>query len=76
MKTITLSIDGMMCQHCVAHVTKALSAIEGVTPVVNLEKKNAVCTVAGDVPAEALESRSGRGRLYGYGCGVKRYAGR
>lgn len=56
MKTITLSIDGMMCQHCVAHVTKALSAIEGVTPVVNLEKKNAVCTVAGDVPAEALKA--------------------
>ncbi|MFQ9901625.1 MAG: heavy metal translocating P-type ATPase [Ruthenibacterium sp.] len=55
MKTITLSIDGMMCQHCVAHVTKALSAIEGVTPVVNLEKKNAVCTVAGDVPAETLK---------------------
>ena len=39
MKTITLSIDGMMCQHCVAHVTKALSAIEGVTPVVNLKRK-------------------------------------
>ena len=56
MKTITLSIDGMMCQHCVAHVTKALSAIEGVTPAVNLEKKNAVCTVAGDVPAEALKA--------------------
>ena len=25
------------------------------TPVVNLEKKNAVCTVAGDVPAETLK---------------------
>lgn len=39
MKTITLSIDGMMCQHCVAHVTKALSAIEGVTPVVESGKE-------------------------------------
>ena len=55
MKTVTLSIEGMMCQHCVAHVTKALSAIEGVTPVVDLEKKNAVCTLAGDVPAQALK---------------------
>ena len=54
MKTITLSIDGMMCQHCVAHVTKALEAIEGVTPAVSLENKNAVCTVADGVAADAL----------------------
>ena len=25
-----LDIEGMMCQHCVAHVNKALSGIEGV----------------------------------------------
>lgn len=55
MKTVTLSIEGMMCQHCVAHVTKALSAIEGVTPVVDLEKKNAVCTVEGGVPVQAMK---------------------
>ena len=55
MKTVTLMIDGMMCQHCVAHVTQALSAIEGVTPAVDLEKKTAVCTIAGDVPAEQLK---------------------
>ena len=54
MKTITLSIDGMMCQHCVAHVTKALEAIEGVTPAVSLENKNAVCTVEDGVAADAL----------------------
>ncbi len=39
----TLKIEGMMCQHCVAHVTKALQAIEGVDSVeVNLKKKTAV----------------------------------
>ena len=39
----TLKIEGMMCQHCVAHVTKALSEIEGVSTVeVNLKKKTAV----------------------------------
>ena len=42
MKT-TLKIEGMMCQHCVAHVTKALEGIDGVTSVeVNLKKKTAV----------------------------------
>ena len=41
MKTV-LKIEGMMCQHCVAHVTKALSAVAGVTTVeVNLKKKTA-----------------------------------
>lgn len=38
----TLKIEGMMCQHCVAHVTKALQAIDGVVNVdVNLKKKTA-----------------------------------
>ena len=41
----TIKIDGMMCKHCVAHVTKALSALEGVNSVeVNLEEGTAfVC---------------------------------
>ena len=39
----TLKIDGMMCQHCVAHVTKALQVVAGVTNVeVNLKKKTAI----------------------------------
>ena len=39
----TLKIEGMMCQHCVAHVTKALSSVEGVLSVdVNLKKKTAI----------------------------------
>ncbi len=42
-----LKIEGMMCQHCVAHVTKALQGIEGVEKVeVNLKKKTATVQLA------------------------------
>ena len=45
----TISIEGMMCQHCVAHVTKALTEVPGVTSVnVSLEHKNAVVTGSAD----------------------------
>lgn len=38
----TIRIKGMSCQHCVDSVTKALSAIDGVTNVtVNLENGEA-----------------------------------
>jgi len=37
-----LVIDGMMCMHCVAHVQKALEAVDGVETVnVSLEEKAA-----------------------------------
>lgn len=37
-----MKIEGMMCPRCVAHVTKALSTLDGVTAVeVNLKKKTA-----------------------------------
>lgn len=50
-----LDIEGMMCQHCVAHVNKALSGIEGVEAVeVSLENKNAAVTLAADVSDEML----------------------
>ena len=39
---VTLKIEGMMCMHCVAHVKKALSEIDGVSNVeVSLEKNEA-----------------------------------
>ena len=45
----TISIEGMMCQHCVAHVTKALTEVPGVESVnVSLENKNAVVTGSAD----------------------------
>ena len=51
----TLKIEGMMCQHCVAHVTKALQGINGVTNVeVNLKKKTAVVEFSEDVSNETL----------------------
>jgi len=45
-------IEGMMCQNCVKHVTKALNAIPGVTAVVDLDSKSA--TVTGDASDEVL----------------------
>ena len=47
--TKTLKVEGMMCQHCVAHVTKALQGVEGVENVeVNLKKKTATLTTEVD----------------------------
>jgi heavy metal translocating P-type ATPase len=41
----TIKVEGMMCQHCVAHVTKALQGVDGVSAVeVNLKKKTATVT--------------------------------
>ncbi len=50
-----VSIEGMMCAHCVAHVTEALKKVPGVTDCdVSLEKKEAVVTVDETVSDEAL----------------------
>ncbi len=52
--TTTISLEGMMCAHCQAHVEKALKEVAGVTEVtVSLENKNAVVT--GDASVEALK---------------------
>lgn len=52
--TTTISIEGMMCAHCQAHVEKALKEVAGVTEVtVSLENKNAVVT--GDASVETLK---------------------
>lgn len=54
-RTKTLLVEGMMCEHCVAYVTKALEAVEGVQKAtVSLEEKTAVVALAFDVPDEAL----------------------
>ena len=48
-------IEGMMCQHCVRHVTKALEGVEGVENIeVNLEEKTATFTLASPVSNEKL----------------------
>ncbi len=50
--TKTVSIEGMMCMHCAAHVEKALNALPGVTATVDLDGK--LATVIGEVSDEAL----------------------
>jgi Cu2+-exporting ATPase len=52
---IVLSIKGMMCQHCVAHVKKALEAVEGVLSVeVSLENESATVHINDTVEKSTL----------------------
>ena len=45
-------VEGMMCQNCVKHVSKALNGLPGVTAEVDLDSKTA--TVTGDVSDDAI----------------------
>ena len=48
-----LTIDGMMCQHCVRTVTKALESLSGVTAVhVDLDSKSATVASSSVIPAD------------------------
>lgn len=45
-----LTIEGMMCGHCTAHVEKSLKAIDGVTDVaVSLQEKTAEVSMNKDI---------------------------
>jgi Cu2+-exporting ATPase len=48
-----ITIEGMMCQHCVAHVTKALTGVPGVETV-NVSLENGNATVTGNADPAAL----------------------
>lgn len=53
----TLQIEGMMCQHCVMHVQKALAALPGVEEAaVNLEEKAAKVTLTQNVTDEVFKA--------------------
>ena len=52
----TLTIEGMMCQHCRAHAEKALNEIPGVTATVTLETATATVTHDGTVSDETLKA--------------------
>ena len=53
-KTV-LSVEGMMCQHCVAHVKKALEGIDGVSAAeVDLDSKTAEVKSNGAVSADVM----------------------
>ncbi|RRF90515.1 MAG: heavy metal translocating P-type ATPase [Coriobacteriaceae bacterium] len=56
MASKTLDIEGMMCEHCVAHVTEALEGVRGVKNVhVSLEDKNATLDAGPLVSNKKLE---------------------
>ena len=53
----TVKVEGMMCQHCVAHVKKALEALAGVQSAeVSLEQKQAVLTCSDEVADAAIKA--------------------
>ena len=46
-ETFVISVEGMMCPRCVAHVKNALEAVNGVLSVeVSLEQKSATVTAS------------------------------
>ena len=50
-----LTVEGMMCMHCVKHVEDALKAVAGVAGVeVNLKKKRATVSLGEEVSNETL----------------------
>ena len=50
-----LSVEGMMCQHCVAHVKKALEGVEGVEEaMVDLDSNSATAKLSADVADQVL----------------------
>ena len=53
MERLTMKIDGMTCGNCVAHVTKALKSLEGVT----LEQVSIGSATVSFDPASTSEDR-------------------
>lgn len=52
-----LTVEGMMCGHCKAHVEKALADLTGVTSAqVDLEKKTATVALSENVPDDVLKN--------------------
>ena len=49
-----IDVEGMMCPHCVAHVKKAIDAIDGASAEVSLEKNQATVTLSKEVSDETL----------------------
>lgn len=57
MNTITIHVNGMMCPHCEAHVTKAMLALPGVTACRADHKANTVTlTTSQDIPLPTLHA--------------------
>jgi copper chaperone len=57
MEKVILNVEGMSCSHCVAAVTKAVSALEGVASVdVSLENKTATVEFEAPATTEAMKA--------------------
>ena len=57
MNTITIKVDGMMCPHCEAHVTKALLSISGVVNCqASHKEKSVTLTLSADIPLDKLHA--------------------
>lgn len=57
MKKIVLEVRGMTCEHCVARVNKAVSAVKGVSQATTVLKDNASYIMADDeIKPEELKS--------------------
>lgn len=55
MKTLILSVEGMMCKHCKAHVEEACRKVEGVCNAeASLEKRNVVITYENEIDRDAI----------------------
>lgn len=52
--TITLSIEGMMCEHCKKHVEEALSKLPVSSVTVDLAGKSAVIEPTDEISDETL----------------------
>lgn len=52
----TVVIEGMTCSHCKNWVEKSINGIEGAAAKVNLQKKEAVVSLAGDVSDDQIRA--------------------
>ncbi|RJS93028.1 heavy-metal-associated domain-containing protein [Salinisphaera sp. Q1T1-3] len=49
-----LNIQGMSCQHCVAAVREALTDVDGVTQVINVDLSSGVAEIEGNPEPAAV----------------------
>lgn len=53
-KKLIITIEGMMCSHCVKRVENALSDVKGIKSKVSLEDKKAYIEIKKDVTSESI----------------------
>ena len=65
-ETHVIKVEGMMCEHCAAHVKDALEKVEGVKSAsVNLEAKEVTLKVKGGLNEEEIRKAvEGVGKKY------------